>query len=86
MVMNWTKSGPHPSGITIWKLDDPTPYEDVTIHSFNGGDHTVTFDRHQAPHISTLERAQQLAEMTIAHVRNPPKKRRSKKDENPADV
>jgi hypothetical protein len=73
--MNWSMSGPHPSGITIWTLDDPSPFNEVTIHTFGLG-FTMTLDRHQAPHFTTFEAARAATESTIESIRNPPPKKR----------
>ena len=82
--MTWTMSGPHPSGITIWTLEDPAPFKEVTVHTFGMG-FTMTLDRHQAPHFTSFEAAQKAAELTLNAIRNPPlKKRRGRAD--PADV
>lgn len=76
--MNWSKSGPHPSGITIWTLKDPAPFGEVTIHSFGLG-FTMTLDRHQAPHFTSFEAARSAVETTLDAIRNaPPKKRKSR--------
>jgi len=78
--MNWSMSGPHPSGMTIWTLDDTAPFNEVTIHTFGLG-FTMTLDRHQAPHFTSFESARDTAERTIEAIRTPlPKKRRGRAD------
>ena len=78
--MNWSMSGPHPSGMTIWTLDDTEPFKEVTIHTFGAG-FTMTLDRHQAPHFTSFEAARSAVEKTIEAIRTaPPKKRRGLAD------